>query len=506
MLYKLAKFLSRLRTKQPAIFVLPGLVLGQILGSQISNILALFITLTLTLALLKAKKFLGLLAGVSFGLLSNLDIFSHRQNPEQVAIAVIGRFEPSGLRYPKPGLIQFDLKVLQVQTSEQENDRWIKSLENSVFKCQAISLPWKNINAVKVGELIYVQANFIAFKNRLLPWEFDSTLKRRGYSGKCKIRYISRLGMEKFNLLADFRATLMKRYLEVMGNDEISGLLLSLSLGVRDLISSSLERIFKDLGISHVLVLSGMQIGLMFFTTAFLIRKLLKFFVINKPALIDHLVYSIAALVSGVLVHLTYYEASATRAWIACILIALSKSAERETGILRGSIASLLLLSLIWPGCWAEAGVQLSFAALFGIAIGQELAKSKMMRIILPCLLATISTAVVSSVWFETLSTSAVIANFFIAPWFAVIGCYLGFMLVVLCYFQMPFLEEVALMAKWFMSNCLRLTLEVHKLLPRPFDLQIEYCLLLMLVFLLLCLWYFLERSRSWSREFNFYT
>lgn len=489
------------------IALLPGLIAAQILVVQVPLWCSFFCIIACVLFLVKAKSFLGTVAGLALGLVSALSLQAPLNNTsvsgEHFAYAKVSATPP---RYPAPGSTSFSLEVLRLDPGGEWKNANVLAAPFRRFYCRTISLPWKNSSKLVGGEIIAAQAQFEVFPLYLPPWRYEASLQRRGFSGTCRIRHLAILATTEADALTNFERELRRRYVDIVGGDEIAALMLSLSLGVRDVLSTSSEAVFKDLGIAHVLVLSGMQIGLIFFASGLTARIVLRRLFALNLKVVQRVANFVAAGSSGLLVHLTHYEASAARSWISCVLIAFAYSREREAGVLRGSLAALLVLCLIWPGCWAEAGVQLSFAALFGIALGSDLASTKFQSFFFPCLFATVCTSIVSACWFGTFPLAALFANTVLAPWFGVVGCYLGLTLVVACYLHLPLVEEFAMLCRWLTQLSLDLIRWFHHASPPVLQIHGGEMLCFASVVLLVMSWRIGKRVSGWGIEFNLYS
>lgn len=146
-----------------------------------------------------AKNFLGLFTGLALGFLSSIVIPVESPKLNVFEARVLARILPEGLRFPKPGLEQFSILVLDSYQLENQNNSPINNLLGSKFKCRAISLPWRNMTA-NTGDLIILQASFHFFSEDLWPWDYDAQQYRRGYAGTCKLQYIARLGFTNTTL------------------------------------------------------------------------------------------------------------------------------------------------------------------------------------------------------------------------------------------------------------------------------------------------------------------
>ena len=73
---------------------------------------------------------------------------------------------------------------------------------------------------------------------------------------------------------------------------------------------------------------------------------------------------------------------------------------------------AILVLSVIWPGCYFEPGVQLTFAALLGIAYGLGVRTQKRwLRALAVAVFPSVMTLGLTILWFGILSPSSFLLN-----------------------------------------------------------------------------------------------
>jgi competence protein ComEC len=194
-------------------------------------------------------------------------------------------------------------------------------------------------------------------------------------------------------------------------DDEVTGLLLSMMIGLQYSVSADTERVFKELGLLHVLVVSGFQVGLLFHCLQWIFERLF-----GKTGLSVRMFLSLP--LAGIYVQLCCFDPAAVRALVALILLALAKEREGRLSIIPGILGAILICSVIWPSSILELGPQLTFAALLGIALGVEQSResSKIWQLLLVSCYATFATSSVLALWGKPVTSLAFLLNPTLAP------------------------------------------------------------------------------------------
>jgi competence protein ComEC len=204
-----------------------------------------------------------------------------------------------------------------------------------------------------------------------------------------------------------------------------------MALGFQDLISVPVERAFQRLGLTHLLVVSGYQVSLMFAFVVFLAQTLVRGsgVVGRYSRIIANLAAFLAACGYVVCIGL---EMSAVRALLAAACITAQLCSERETSFAQRWGVALLGMQLVWPWCTFEIGVILTFAALFGIGLGLRFgAGAKLRTFILVNVAVWATTTLVIVAWRGNFSLLSLLVNLVVAAPWSMANCTLG--IVGLC-------------------------------------------------------------------------
>lgn len=303
--------------------------------------------------------------------------------------------------------------------------------------CKAQNLSWKNIHLAQYNDLFLFKANFETLTKAELwqPFSYSATLLRRGYEATCKIRFSSHLLRNELNTVQKWREYIRQRSESLLGTGERSGMLLSMAFGYRDVLSKGTEQAFKKLGLAHLLVVSGYQVGLVFATVLLVLNLLVLWPRFRILSLHTDLRPATALLISLIFVLLVGAEQSAMRAGIALTLFVVARWLGRARMDIYSLLSSLIILSAIWPGCIFEPGVHLTYAALVGLSIGgraNSSSESKLLRYMRATTLATFFTSLVSLAWFSSFSAWGFLLNPLVAPILSIISCNLAIFALLL--------------------------------------------------------------------------
>lgn len=339
-------------------------------------------------------------------------------------------------RHKKPGSVELELEFL----TKLERDNITYYLGEQTFNrnprllCHAVELPWKPIVHAQKGSYFVIRAKVASIIPSFNVFSYANTLSRHHFSATCKIISASLLKTEQSNVIDHLRAKIINDITKILGNGEQSGMFLSMVLGVQDVLSDLSERSFKRLGLTHVLVVSGYQISLVFM----LLYQVLNAIRVKLPERwaglwLIYFFNSIAIAASAIYLVLVGISGSSLRAALALLLLLLTRLLERGMSMFNCILVSLLTLNLIWPGCFLEPGVQLTYAALFGINLGVQ-EEGFIKQYLAVSLFASLFTSIIVAAWFGGVSLAGLVLNPILAGLVSIISCK-GGVLVLLAYY-----------------------------------------------------------------------
>jgi len=209
------------------------------------------------------------------------------------------------------------------------------------------------------------------------PGAFDyvSYLERRGVSVTGWIddsSKIIKVNDRSFSLLGSMDRT-RQGYIKWLRERKSDGslLLAALMAGDRSGLPDEVVESFEELGLSHLLSISGLHLGLA--ATAFYV--VLLFFFKRTPRVCERIAAQRLAAILTVPIVISYAAMTGMRVptqralvMVLCLLVAVALDKKHEAWNALG-VAALVVL-FIWPSAILEASFQMSFAAVAGILYG----------------------------------------------------------------------------------------------------------------------------------------
>jgi ComEC/Rec2-related protein len=294
-----------------------------------------------------------------------------------------------------------------------------------VVRVASIDLPWRNASALNKGDLVWVRGECHALIRPMNPFSFDAHVWRDGVSGECKGRYISRPLTSVRAPAVVIREAIRQKVMTLADYSEGGGLFLSMAFGFQDQLSVELDRAFRDTGLTHLIVVSGYQVTLVYallvYVTSLFASKLRTRFPIRRA------VVPVALGLAVAYVECTGWAESSVRALAAAACVSVQRIDEHSGRYAQRIGVSLLVLELVWPWCFFDLGVQLTFAALAGIGCGGVVGHGGRLAAVLAISLSVwCFTSFLLLVWLGNLSLAGLAANVFLAAPWSFLNCVLG--------------------------------------------------------------------------------
>lgn len=224
------------------------------------------------------------------------------------------------------------------------------------------------------------------------------------------------------------------RHLQQYFADTHLNLAATLLLGYRGALGDDIKSRFQYLGISHILAISGLHVGLV----ALFFFGFFRFILSLIPKVnLHHNVKSIAALLTIPIV--IFYciiagaEASTLRATIMMVYGLCAIILLRPALSFRVYSFALLTIILLWPMQIYSSGFQLSFLAVFGLILFSKViwVKNRFYQSILTTIFIILWLMPISLYYFGFVSVLSVIANILVIPFLSFIilpSLFLGFL------------------------------------------------------------------------------
>jgi ComEC/Rec2-related protein len=320
-------------------------------------------------------------------------------------------------RYPRVGEVAFNADIFSISKKRAEGFAPFRA------RCKAVDLPWRNSTSISNGAMVLLRGKFTLIEKTVSPFSFSSTLRRQGITAQCKVQLSSVIEAPPPDLKGRIQRFIRHRIEQVLGDGERAGLVLSMGLGVRDVISERTEWGFKATGLAHLLVVSGCQVTLMFGAIWWMLRA-----VVGVIPPLYHYSFAhvsvgwLACVATGFFIYMVGIEGSTLRAGLALLFWLVALQFERQGGMLNAILVSATVISILWPGAVFEPGVQLTYAALGGILLGKSRQRG-WREFLVVSLLATAATGVVAVLWFGTFSPFGFLLNPWLAPLLGFVSC-----------------------------------------------------------------------------------
>lgn len=423
------RIIASFRRRAPAVPLALAVGMGQVsvwfLGASLWIALLVGV-LGCGVLLKRLRGYSWLICGVLAGLISAYlalrpDSPTHPFNGD---ISVFGTIDGVP-RHPRPGEITFELRVSDAARGD-------------LIRCRAIELPWRNAAHLKPGDAVWVRGEFSQLAKPINPFSWVGWLWRRGVTAECKARFVSVPAFSNTPFLYRLREGLRERVFSAIGDSAGGALLLSMALGYHDLLSVPLEKAFTRLGLTHLLVVSGYQVSLMFGFVLACSARLIG--TLNYGSRHLRSLMSVGAFVfAAIYVVFIGAEMSAVRALLAASCACAHLLSERETSFAQRWGLALLGMELIWPWSVFDIGVALTFAALLGIGLGSDIAgKSKVAQTFWVTFIVWLCTSMIIVAWQGTVSPVGLILNLAIAAPWSVINCVVGLCALSLSFIPLP--------------------------------------------------------------------
>jgi len=214
------------------------------------------------------------------------------------------------------------------------------------------------------------------------------------------------------------RNDLSVRFLSVLGIEKGS-LVNGLLLGMKSEIPTCLADLFRDLGVSHLLAVSGLHVGLIMLIVY---QILLSLSVPRLPRVFTIAVFLIFYC------FLTGGSPSVIRSSLMSVMVLFAPVFQRKYNALNAVAASAVILLLVNPFSLLDLGFQFSYSAVFGILIAypriKRLFVSKQQGIVFRyitdmlavSLSAALFTSPVAIYYFNSLQLASMLLNIIVIP------------------------------------------------------------------------------------------
>lgn len=300
---------------------------------------------------------------------------------------------------------------------------------------------------VMEGDLLRLRLSFQDIKT---PYEgYRNWLAQKGIFTSAKVRDIvhQEPGSGALAKAAHLRSGIKGILFEHMPDPDVAGLASAILLGDKSQLSQDIRENFSQAGMSHVLAISGLHVGIIFL----FLNRIFGFLAFSRAGRVARVVLVLGILIAYMV--MTGCSPAVCRAVLMISLVQLGKLFHRESQGLNTLAAAALVLLVANPGVLMSVGFQLSFAAVAGIMLlapriqgwaseKWSWGKAGVVGSAAVCISAQAFTAPLIWYHFGSFPTYFLVANLLLLP-IASFSVNLGFVSLFLCW--VPWLNEVLL-------------------------------------------------------------
>lgn len=337
--------------------------------------------------------------------------------------------------------IQVTLATNEEKQVEDGNEQAVKEEKQAVNgKEQAVD----GQSVPRPGDHIYINARVGEVHTAGNPGAFDYArfLRRQGISGRAyvagnrwKARAMADAEVSLRLRMARYRQNLSAQYFSHLGSEE-AAIAAAMSLGDKRSLDAAQRQSFSATGVSHVLALSGLHLGILFSLYSLL-------FVNRLPSRRGRVFASLVgvALLWGFAL-LVGFPLSLVRATVMFTLWQLSVVLYGERSSLNNLALAALLILLFSPASLFDIGFQLSFTSVFFILLltphiprPRWLRRSRLLALLYGWLtvsiVAQIGTGPLVAYYFHTIPLVGLLGNLLAIPLaYVILGLALVFFLI----------------------------------------------------------------------------
>jgi competence protein ComEC len=266
----------------------------------------------------------------------------------------------------------FQAEVSEILRSNEFNHKFILDhikIQNKAYKGKVL---WQisrdtDISKLYVGQNVLLFSTLNNFQKAKNPQHFD-------YKGFMNNRNVYAIVYENhfetqsnnksslFAIGAKYRKDIIIALKEAGFEDKYLQLMQALILGQKQSIDKNTYNNFADVGVVHILAVSGLHVGIVLVILQFLLRPLLRLPKYGWPIMV---ILSILGLWG--FAALAGFSPSVMRAATMFTFLAFGQLYRRKTSSVNMLCLSAMVLLLLWPQLLFEVGFQLSYAAVFAI-------------------------------------------------------------------------------------------------------------------------------------------
>jgi len=197
------------------------------------------------------------------------------------------------------------------------------------------------------------------------PYDFNyrNYLKHKQVFGRIKVENYLKTG-KKSNLIwtiRGYRSQVIAKVNQSILSKNTKGLLIAILLGDRDFLSKEIKTSFTNAGVVHLIAISGMHVGVLYF----MLLSVLSFLNFYKKG--NYIQVVIVLIFLWFFAVFSGLSSSVVRSVTMFSFISLARLHNRKGLLLEPIISSMLLLLIVHPAYLFDVGFQLSYSAVSSI-------------------------------------------------------------------------------------------------------------------------------------------
>lgn len=227
--------------------------------------------------------------------------------------------------------------------------------------------------SLRAGDALLVHTKFSSITPPQNPYSFDN----QKYMMRKSIFFTAYAPTENWrflhhypsNPIRTFAAQLQQKFSRLFAESGMQGteysIITAILLGDDETMEPELKAHYASAGVSHILCVSGMHLGIIFMIINFLLKPL------DLSPKLRILKSVILLLAIWFYAHITGLAPSVKRAATMFSFVILGELLHRSTNVFHSLFASMFILLLFNPLLLFEIGFQMSYLAVFGIVVFQ---------------------------------------------------------------------------------------------------------------------------------------
>lgn len=229
------------------------------------------------------------------------------------------------------------------------------------------------IRELKVGDRILFSGHPRPIKTLNNPFEFDYT-KYMARQAICRQVYLSKNSWNRTSehdskslrlKTLRLRSRLLNRFDSPTFSQQTTEILSALTLGYKDNLSLETKQVFSSVGAMHILAVSGLHVGIVFW----IMHSMLLF--LEKWRYGKYLQLLLSLIILWFYAYVSGLSPSVVRACTMFSIMGIGKTLGRNTNVFNSLILSAFIILLVAPNNLFSVGFQLSYSAVFGIVFLQ---------------------------------------------------------------------------------------------------------------------------------------